>query len=154
MRPDSARAADLGVTPPRSPTPLRIATSGDYDQALPKLNLPSGKCRSSSSCRAKRAGTGAAEAADRTGARRQQRHPRQRGAALDRQRARTEIDRYDRRRNVNFEIELNQRPLGEVEAQALALPSLRSLPPGVIQTTVGDAEAMNELFRRASASPC
>ena len=35
-----------------------------------------------------------------------------------------EIDRYDRLRNVNFEIELNGVPLGEVEAKALALPSL------------------------------
>ncbi|HYF42198.1 MAG TPA: efflux RND transporter permease subunit, partial [Ramlibacter sp.] len=58
-----------------------------------------------------------------------------------------EIDRYDRLRNINFEIELNQQPLGEVEERALALPSLRNLPPGVIQTTVGDAEAMNELFQ-------
>jgi multidrug efflux pump subunit AcrB len=33
-----------------------------------------------------------------------------------------------------------------VEKQALALPSLRQLPPGVIQTTVGDAEVMGELF--------
>jgi multidrug efflux pump subunit AcrB len=37
-------------------------------------------------------------------------------------------------------------PLGEVEAKALALPSLANLPPGIIQTTVGDAEAMGELF--------
>ncbi len=57
-----------------------------------------------------------------------------------------EIDRYDRLRNINFEVELNGQPLGEVEAAALALPSLRQLPPGVIQTTVGDAEAMGELF--------
>ncbi|TRZ64823.1 MAG: efflux RND transporter permease subunit, partial [Rhodocyclaceae bacterium] len=57
-----------------------------------------------------------------------------------------QIDRYDRLRNINFEIELNQMPLGEVEKSALALPSLKNLPPGIIQTTVGDAEAMGELF--------
>jgi len=57
-----------------------------------------------------------------------------------------EIDRYDRQRNINFEIELNQQPLGLVESQAKALPSIRNLPPGVTQTTIGDAEAMNELF--------
>jgi multidrug efflux pump subunit AcrB len=57
-----------------------------------------------------------------------------------------EIDRYDRLRNINFEIELNQQPLGEVEKRALALPSLSKLPPGVTQTAIGDAEAMNELF--------
>ena len=57
-----------------------------------------------------------------------------------------QIDRYDRARNINFEIELNQQPLGEVEKQALALPSLQNLPNGVSQTGVGDAEAMAELF--------
>src|SRR5690606_562172 len=57
-----------------------------------------------------------------------------------------QIDRYDRLRNINFEIELNQQPLGEVQKQAHALPSLRTLPPGVAVTTVGDAEAMGELF--------
>jgi len=41
---------------------------------------------------------------------------------------------------------LNQQPLGDVEKKALALPSLQSLPPGITQTTVGDAEAMGELF--------
>jgi multidrug efflux pump subunit AcrB len=57
-----------------------------------------------------------------------------------------EIDRYDRLRNVNFEIELNGQPLGEIEQRALALPSLKNLPPGVLQTTIGDAESMAELF--------
>jgi len=57
-----------------------------------------------------------------------------------------QIDRYDRSRNINFEIELNQVPLGEVEAAAFALPSLQNLPPGVTRTSVGDAEAMGELF--------
>jgi multidrug efflux pump subunit AcrB len=57
-----------------------------------------------------------------------------------------EIDRYDRLRNINFEIALNGIALGELEKQALALPSLAALPPGIIQTTVGDAETMGELF--------
>jgi multidrug efflux pump subunit AcrB len=58
-----------------------------------------------------------------------------------------EIDRYDRLRNINFEIELNGQPLGAIEQKALALPSLTNLPPGVIQSTVGDAESMAELFQ-------
>jgi len=41
---------------------------------------------------------------------------------------------------------LNQQPLGEVAKQAAELPSLRNLPSGISQTTVGDAEAMAELF--------
>ena len=58
-----------------------------------------------------------------------------------------EIDRYDRLRNVNFEIELNGQPLGEIEQRAMALPSLKNLPQGVLQTTIGDAESMAELFQ-------
>ena len=45
VRPDFARAADLGVTTAIADT-LRIATNGDYDQACPKINLPSARCRS------------------------------------------------------------------------------------------------------------
>ena len=56
------------------------------------------------------------------------------------------ISRYDRARNVNFEIELSGMPLGEVTHAASQLPSLNALPPGVRQTTVGDAEVMEELF--------
>ena len=39
MRPDSARAADLGVTSAAIADTLRIATAGDFDQGLAKLNL-------------------------------------------------------------------------------------------------------------------
>ena len=40
VRPDFARAADLGVTSSAIAETLRIATVGDYDNALPKMNLP------------------------------------------------------------------------------------------------------------------
>ncbi len=39
VTPDSARAADLGVTTQAIADTLRIATAGDFDQSLPKLNL-------------------------------------------------------------------------------------------------------------------
>ena len=48
-------------------------------------------------------------------------------------------------RNINFEIELNGMPLGKLQELSDALPSLSNLPPGIIKTTVGDAEAMAEL---------
>jgi multidrug efflux pump subunit AcrB len=46
VRPDAARAADLGVTSAAIADTLRIATAGDYDQALAKLNLASARCPS------------------------------------------------------------------------------------------------------------
>jgi multidrug efflux pump subunit AcrB len=56
-----------------------------------------------------------------------------------------QITRYDRVRNINLQVELNDQPLGAVEEAALALPSLRNLPPGVQRSAMGDAEQMDEL---------
>jgi multidrug efflux pump subunit AcrB len=145
VRPDFARAADLGVTSAAIADTLRIATSGDYDQGLAKLNLSQRQvpivvslppeARQDPALLARLTVPGAHGPV-----------PIGNVATLAIDGGPAEIDRYDRLRNVNFEIMLNGQALGEVEAQAYALPSLNNLPPGVIRTTVGDAEAMNELF--------
>jgi multidrug efflux pump subunit AcrB len=145
VRPDFARAADLGVTSSAIADTLRIATAGDYDQGLAKLNLTQRQvpvvvklkddARQDLDLIARLPVPGARGPV-----------PLSNVASLSIESGPAEIARYDRLRNVNFEIELNQQPLGEVEARALALPSLSNLPPGVIQTSVGDAEAMGELF--------
>ena len=145
VRPDFARAADLGVTSAAIAETLRVATAGDYDQGLAKLNLAQRQVpivvRLPDVARQDFA---LLERLTVPGAH----GPVMLGqvASLTLSGGPAEIDRYDRLRNINFEIELNGQPLGEVEKQALALPSLKNLPPGVIQTTVGDAEAMAELF--------
>src|SRR6218665_836864 len=54
--------------------------------------------------------------------------------------------RYDRARNVNFEIELSGQPLGDVSKAVQALPAIKNRPPGVHQIEIGDAEVMGELF--------
>jgi multidrug efflux pump subunit AcrB len=145
VRPDFAKAADLGVTSAAIADTLRIATAGDYDQGLAKLNLAQrqipivvklpAEARQDLALLARLSVPGAHGPVAIGNV-----------ASLSIDSGPAQIDRYDRLRNINFEIELNQQPLGEVEKQALALPSLKTLPPGVIQTTVGDAEAMGELF--------
>ena len=145
VRPDFARAADLGVTSAAIADTLRIATAGDYDQGLAKLNLSQRQIpivvKLPPDARQDLQLLERLPVPGKNG-------PVMLGnvARLSIDGGPAEIDRYDRLRNINFEIELNGQPLGEVEKQALALPSLQTLPPGVIQTTVGDAEAMNELF--------
>jgi len=145
VRPDFARAADLGVTSAAIADTLRIATAGDYDQSLAKLNLSqrqvpivvrlAADARADLDLLSRLAVPGA-------------RGPVMLGnvATLTLDSGPAQIDRYDRQRNVNFDIELNGAPLGDIEKQVQALPSLQALPPGVTQTTVGDAEAMGELF--------
>ena len=145
VRPNFARAADLGVTTSAIADTLRIATVGDYDTALPKLNLDTRQVPI------------VVKLAD--SARRDLdmlRHlavPGSKGpVALD-QVATLEfasgpaiIDRYDRARNVNIEVELSGRPLGDVTAEVSKLPSVQQMPPGVKQAAIGDAEVMGELF--------
>ncbi len=145
VRPDFARAADLGVTSGAIADTLRIATAGDYDQSLPKLNLAQRQIpivvKLPPEARRDLELLGRLTVPGRQG-------PVMLGnvATLAIDSGPAEINRYDRLRNVNFEIELNQEPLGQVADAARALPSLQNLPAGVIQTTVGDAEAMDDLF--------
>jgi len=145
IRPDFSRMADLGVTSAAIAETLRIATAGDYDQGLAKLNLAQRQVPIVVKL----------PPAARTDLALLERLtvPGKHGPVMLSNVATVsigggpaEIDRYDRLRNINFEIELNGEQLGEVESRALSLPSLSQLPPGIIQTTVGDAEAMGELF--------
>ena len=145
VRPDFAKAADLGVTSAAIADTLRIATAGDYDQALSKLNLSQRQVPVVVKLKATaRQDVDLLQRLAVPGAH----GPVMLGnvATMAVASGPAMINRYDRLRNINFEIALNQQPLGEVEKKALALPSLQHLPPGVIQTTVGDAEAMAELF--------
>ena len=148
VKPDFARAADLGVTTAAIGEAMRIATVGDYDAALPKLNLAQRQVPVVVKL----------DAAARRDLRTIERltvpstKP-EVGAVMIGQVATLEmgsgpavINRYDRSRNINFEIEVAGAPLGDVTAAAKALPSIRNLPAGVRQVEIGDAEVMGELF--------
>jgi multidrug efflux pump subunit AcrB len=145
VRPDASRAADLGVTSAAIADTLRIATAGDYEQSLAKLNLSQRQVPVVVKLPdAARQDLSLLESLAVPGAK----GPVTLGNVADLALASgpAQIDRYDRARNVNFEIELNGQALGAVQAAAEALPSIANLPPGVKQTVVGDAEAFAELF--------
>jgi multidrug efflux pump subunit AcrB len=145
IRPDFARAADLGVTSEAIADTLRVAMSGDYDQSLAKLNLSQRqipivvKLRDDARQNLELVSRLAIPGSH---------GPVQLANVADIQLVGgpAQIDRYDRARNINIEVELNGVPLGTVETQAAALPSLQQLPPGVAKTAIGDTEAMGELF--------
>lgn len=145
VRPDFARAADLGVTSAAIGETLRIATSGDFDVSLPKLNLSQRQVPIV--VKLKEEARQDLEVLERLTV------PGARGPVLLGQVATLEltggpavIDRYDRSRNINFEIELSGAALGDVAAAVQQLPSVRNLPPGVKVVEIGDAEVMGELF--------
>lgn len=145
IRPDFAKAADLGVTSAAMSDSLRVATMGDYDAALPKLNLAQRQVPIVVKLEN--------DARKDLGMLDRLMVPGSRGPVMLSQVASIEvtggpavIDRYDRQRNINFEIELSGVPLGDVTQAVQKLPSLQSLPLGVKVIEVGDAEVMGELF--------
>jgi hydrophobe/amphiphile efflux-1 (HAE1) family protein len=145
VTPDLARAAEMGVTSSAIAETLRIATVGDYDTALPKMNLPQRQIPIVVKLDA--AARGDLDLLARLAV------PGSKGPVMLGQVATLSfgggpavIDRYDRARNINFEVELAGIALGDMKNAVEKLPSLRNLPPGVSVLEIGDAEVQGELF--------
>ena len=145
VRPDSARAADLGVTAASIGETVRVATAGDYDTSLPKLNLSERqvpiRVKLPDAVRADLAALARLTVPGKNG-------PVLLGsvATLTLESGPAQIDRLNRSRNVTLDVELGRRQLGEVNTEARALPSLKNLPPGVQIAELGDAQEMQALF--------
>ncbi len=148
VRPDFARMADQGVTSSAIGETLRIATVGDYNAALPKLNLPGRQVpivvRLADDARqdlamlerlmvpSNKPGVGSVMLGQ--------------VATLELASGPAVISRFNRLRDVKFEVELSGQPLGDVTALVNKLPAIVNLPADVKQVTTGDAEVMGELF--------
>ncbi len=145
VRPDVARAADLGVTAASIGETVRVATAGDYDTSLSKLNLSERqvpiRVKLPDAVRADLDALARLTVPGKNG-------PVMLGVVADisMQSGPAQIDRLNRSRNVTLEVELGSRQLGEVNTEARALPSLRNLPPGVTIAELGDAQEMKALF--------
>jgi len=145
IRPDFARAADLGVTTAALAGAVRVATSGDFAVNLPKLNLPQRqipiRVRLDKAMRQDLEAIAQLRVPGKAGP-----VPLSAVAGLTLGSGPAQINRVDRRRNVNIDVELGGLLIGAVMAKADALPSLASLPPGVERIQQGDAQRMAELF--------
>lgn len=145
LRPDYAKAAELGVTPAAIAETLRVATVGDYDPLLPKLNLAQRQIPILVTLQ-----RDMRTSLDALG---QLRVPGSRGpvtleqvVSIEQAGGPARLERVNRARSVTIEVELSGMPLGELTAQVATLPSMQPLPPGVRQVTQGDEEMMNDLF--------
>ncbi|HSI43843.1 MAG TPA: efflux RND transporter permease subunit [Methylotenera sp.] len=146
VSPDFAAAADLGVTSTSIGETLRIATVGDYEQSLAKLNLD--KRQVPIVVKLENAARTDLSVLERLAV------PGTKGPVMLGQVAKLSlaagpsvIDRHDRVRDIHFEIELSGLSLSEAKAAMAKLPSLKNLPAGVEQDELGDAEMMTELFQ-------
>ncbi|MEH6436496.1 efflux RND transporter permease subunit [Massilia sp. DD77] len=145
VRPDFARAADLGVTAAAIGETVRVATAGDYDQALAKMNLSERqvpiRVKLPDAVRADLDAIGRLTVPGANG-------PvlLANVATITVESGPAQIDRLNRSRNVTLDVELSGRSLGEVNAEARALPVFQKLPPSVQIAELGDAQEMQALF--------
>ena len=145
IRPDAERMAELGVTTAAIGDTIRIATSGDFNSQLSKLNLdnrqlyirvriPDELRRDMDTISNLRVPTREGQTALET------------IATITTSTGPSQIDRYDRHRYVVVNADLGGGALGDALALTKALPSIKNMPSSVEIINAGDAEIMQELF--------
>ena len=145
ITPDFSRAAELGISTISLANVVQIATSGDFESRLPKLNLPQRqipvRVRLDKQVRSDLQAIQQLRVPGRNGE-----VPLTAVADVDISSGPSQIQRLDRKRNVTIDVELNGLSLGDVAAKVEELPSLQTLPPSVDRPPSGDVESMQELF--------
>ncbi|HMT94520.1 efflux RND transporter permease subunit [uncultured Thiothrix sp.] len=145
ITPNFARAAELGVSTQALASVVQIATTGDFESRLPKLNLPQRqipvRVRLDKQVRTDLQAIQQLRIPGRNGE-----VPLSAVAEVQLSSGPTQIQRLERRRNVTIDVELNGRGLGDVVAEVEQLPSIQTLPPSVSRPPAGDVENMQELF--------
>jgi multidrug efflux pump subunit AcrB len=144
IRPDWQRAAELGVSAELIGETVRIATIGDFEAQLAKLNLDNRqlgiRVRMADAARRDlqvlanlriKSGNGLVPLAS--------------VAELTLASGSAQVDRFDRRRYVTVNADLGGLSLGKALADAKALPAVKTMPPGVKLISTGDAEMMEEM---------
>ncbi|MET0271427.1 MAG: efflux RND transporter permease subunit, partial [Phenylobacterium sp.] len=147
IRPKADEAARLGVSVATIAQAARVATVGDIEANVPKLN--EGERRIPIRIRLPESARADVEQI------RQLRLPTATGgvttlgavADIQFQAGPARIDRLNRERQITIQAELGDGvELGEATKAVNGLPIMKKLPPGVRPGAVGDAEAMQEMF--------
>ena len=143
LYPDPLKMADRGITTLQLADTLRIATQGDYEQRLAKLNLDSRQLpiivRLPEAARADLAtledltvGSGDTRVGD--------------VARLAFSGGPAQITRFDRAREIRITTQVGHGALGELVDAIQSTPTMQHLPPAVRASDEGQAEMMKELF--------
>jgi multidrug efflux pump subunit AcrB len=144
VRPDPQRAAEQGVTAAAIGDVVRIATSGDFDSNVARLNLDNRqvyiRLRLADASRRDLDVIASMRVNGRDGP-----VPLASVASFSLSSGPSRIDRYDRRRFVTVDADLGGMPLGDAVAAAAALPAVRGMPSSVELIEAGDAEIAREL---------
>lgn len=147
LRPRTELAADLGITTDVISEAVRIATIGDVDANLAKLNIDDRqvpiRVQLQTTARSNRQVLEMLKVATASGAT----VPLAQVADFQLSQGPTAIDRYDRQRRVMIGADLaGTTPLGQALDAVMKLPAAKTVPPGVEIKQFGDAEIMKEVF--------
>jgi multidrug efflux pump subunit AcrB len=144
VRPQGTLAAERGITAADIGDTLRIATMGDLDGNLPRLDLDRRqlyiRVQLPKHVRQDPVALGKLRVRGNQGL-----VPLAQVAELELQAGPAQIVRYDRKRQVTVSAELGGLPLGDTLASAKALPSLVTLPSSISLVDSFDAELLSEL---------
>jgi len=144
VRPDMRRAAERGVTTAAIGEVLRVATSGDFDAEVARLNLDNRQVY----IRVRIADAARQDIDTLANLRVRGRDdlvPLSSIASVSMESGPSQIDRYDRRRYVTVNADLGGMPLGAALAAAMELPSVKGMPSSINLIREGDAEVAAEL---------
>jgi multidrug efflux pump subunit AcrB len=145
VRPDLQRAAERGVSAAAIGSVVRIATSGDFDANVARLNLDNRqvyiRVRVADSARQDVNTLANMRVTGRGGL-----VPLSSVASLSLESGPSEIDRYDRQRYVTVTADLGGMPLGTALAAANNLPAVLGMPSSVKLIQSGDAETAKQLM--------
>jgi multidrug efflux pump subunit AcrB len=145
VRPDLERAAERGVSAATIGSVVRIATSGDFDANVARLNLDNRqvyiRVRVADAARQDVNTLANLRITSRTGL-----VPLSSVASLSLESGPSEIDRYDRQRYVTVSADLGGMPLGLATNAAQNLAAIQSMPSSVKLIQSGDAETAQELM--------
>jgi multidrug efflux pump subunit AcrB len=144
--PDRIRSAELGITPYAISQTLRLATVGDYEFALAKLQVTEQymniRVRLPQAIQKDRQNLGFLKVNGNNGL-----VSLSSIAEIKVNSGPTQIKRHDQNRIVKIEAELGQLLLGDVLKKMETIPAIHDLPMGISKIESGDAEQMTELFQ-------
>ena len=148
IKPDPARAGDLGVTVQAIARTASLATIGDTEANLAKFNLPDRQIPIRVQIEP--------EARDNIDTLRNLQVPGENNTLVPLEAVAdirfgsgpARIDRYDRSRQVSVGANLQGISLGEAFQAVQKLPVMNPLPAGVVQQSAGDTKIMQEIFGR------
>ncbi|MEB3197884.1 MAG: efflux RND transporter permease subunit [Candidatus Sericytochromatia bacterium] len=145
IQPDLVRAAEQGVSVASIGRLVRLATQGDADFNLAKFNAGNRqlniRIQLVPEARQDLAAIGDLLIPGRAGM-----VPLRSVADISFGTGPVQIDRYDRARQVTFTANLTAGNLGDALAKIQSLPTLKNLPAGINQGTVGESKVMVDIF--------